>query len=277
MPLVRRDVLGLLAACAAPGWAAAQQRRPQQALLLVGVATALFDSGMAQRLRVAVARDAGLAIQLVPGPSGKVLALLERGELDVAITHAPELEAGLEKQGLVHDRRFVASNDYLLAGPVGPKGRPELPALVGERDVLRALQAIAAAGARGEARFVSGAERSGAQLKEAALFRQAGITPQGPWYQRAGAGSGETLAQADAVRACVLVDRATWSASQQRKQLGILLQGDPRLADVYHAMRSFRSTHPAAKLFMNWLTGPLGRRALQNAPGGFGLQAPRPA
>ena len=45
------------------------------------------------------------------------------------------------------------------------------------------------------------------------------------------------------------------------------MHGDPRLEDVYHAMRSFRSPHPAAKLFMNWLTGPTGRRVL--AAGGL--------
>ncbi|MCW7538320.1 LysR substrate-binding domain-containing protein [Aquabacterium sp. A7-Y] len=270
MQLVRRRFLTLLAGSAAPAWAVAQQRLPQQSALLVGVATSLADCGLAQRLKVAVARDTGLAIQLVPGPSGKVLSLLEQGEVDAAVTHAPELELALERRGLAHDRRFVAANDFVIAGPLPRKGGdPAVLPLRGERDAVRAMAAIAEAGARGAARFVSGAERSGSQLKESQLWGLAKAVPQGPWHLRAGAGMGETLAIANDQQAFVLVDRATWLTSSRRARLGLLVEGDPRLADAYHAMLPFRATHPGAKLFMNWLSGPTGRRVVQRAPGGF--------
>ena len=264
----------MLAAGAVP--VPAQQRRPQKEPLLVGVATSLSDSGFARHVQLAVARDTGLAIQLVPGASGKLLDLLERGELDVAITHAPELEAALDKQGLVHDRRFVVANDFVIAGPVEPKGKDrgkDPLGLAGTTDATAALARIAAAGAQGQARYVSAVDRSGAQLKEAALFKAAGIVPQGPWFLKSGGGMGETLAQAAAQGAYVLVDRGTWLGSRQRGPLGLLVQGDPRLADTYHAMRSFRSNHPAAKLFLTWLNGPTGRRAIGRAPGGFSTRA----
>lgn len=275
-PQRRRLLLASVLVAAGPG-AHAQQRRPQQELLLVGVATSLYDSGFARHIRLAVARDTGLAIEVTPGPSGKLLDLLERGELDVAITHAPGVEETLDKQGLVHDRRFVAANEFLIAGPVEARGKSrgkDPLGLAGTSDAVSAMAAIAAAGAQGQARFVSAVERSGAQLKEAELFQAAGVAPQGVWHMTSGGGMGETLVQAAAQGAYVLVDRGTWLASSRRRGgLGVVVQGDPRLADRYHAMRSFRSNHPAAKLFVNWLTGPTGRRAVNRAPGGFSSRA----
>jgi tungstate transport system substrate-binding protein len=263
--------------CAAP-WpiAQAQQRRPQKEQMLVGVATSLVDSGFIRHMQKALARDTGLGFQVTPGPSGKLLALLEQGELDLAITHAPEVEEGLDKQGLVHDRRFITANDFLIAGPVAPSGKErgkDALGLAGTTDAAAALALIAAAGAQGQARFVSCVDRSGAQLKEAALFKAAGVAPQGAWHLKSGGGMGETLAQAVAQGAYVLVDRGTWSAARQRGTLGVLVQGDPRLADRYHAMRSFRSNHPAAKLVLNWMTGPTGRRDVDRAPGGYRARA----
>ena len=268
----------LLASLLAASWpvAHAQQRRPQKEQMLVGVATSLVDSGFVRHIQKALARDTGLGFVATPGPSGKLLALLEQGELDVAITHAPEIEEALDKQGLVHDRRFVAANDFVIAGPVAAAGKQrgkDALGLAGITDAAAALAAIAAAGAQGQARFVSCVDRSGAQLKEASLFKAAGVAPQGAWYLKSGGGMGETLAQAVAQEAYVLVDRGTWSAARQRGALGVLVQGDARLADRYHAMRSFRSNHPAAKLFVNWLTGPTGRRAVDRAPGGFRAKA----
>ncbi|AKJ32155.1 substrate-binding domain-containing protein [Caldimonas brevitalea] len=279
MRLPRRHFLPVLfgAAVPLPTWAAP---RSQQEPLLLGVATSLVDGGLAKRLQQGFLHDAGLAVQLVPGASGKLLGLLERGELDAALTHAPELEASLEKQGLVHDRRPVAACDFVLAGPLqGGKGRGRDPlGLKGQRDVVRALAAVAEAGARGEAKFVGGADRSGAQLKDAALFKAAGVAAPGGWYVRSSAGMGDTLALANAERAYVLVDRPTWNADARRRgQLGVIVEGDPRLDDVYHAMRPFRGGHPAAKLLVQWLTGPNGRRAVQSAPGGYRASVSRPA
>ncbi len=262
----------------------AQQRRPQTQALLVGVATALHDSGFALHIRRAMARDTGLAVDTIPGPSERMLAWLEQGEIDVAITHAPQAEEALLKQGLVHDRRFVASNRFVLAGPMQPQaapaqGRKALPSrdplgLAGSTDVAAALARLAEAGAQGQALFVAPAERTGARAKERQLWQAAGLEPQGPWYQQAVGGMGETLAQANERGAYVLVERGVWLASRQRERLGVVIDGDVRLIDLYHAMRSFRVNHPAGKLFLDWLTGPIGRRAVASAPGGY--QAVRP-
>ena len=140
---------------------------------------------------------------------------------------------------------------------------------MGGRDAVAAFAQIAAAGQQGAAQFVAPVDRSGAWFKQGALWKGAALSPQGTWYVKSAAGMGETLAQANAQGAYVLVDRGTWTASRQRDRLAVLVEGDERLADSYHAMRSFRVNHPAGKLFMDWLTGPLGRRAVAGTPGGY--------
>ena len=41
--------------------------------------------------------------------------------------------------------------------------------------------------------------------------------------------------------------------------LAIVVEGDPMLAESVHAMRSFRATHPAGKIFVAWIAGGRGR------------------
>lgn len=260
-PLRRRLLLSSLALLAPGALRANPQAAQAGAPLTVGMATSLVDSGLAERLRRAVSGDTGLPIVVRPGPSARLLQSLERGEIDVALTHAPALELALEQQGLAHERRFVAASDFILAGPVATSGaqRGKDPAGVrGERDAAQALQRIAASGAP----FMTTAEGCGAQLAADLLWTAGGGMPAGTALLRSDAGMGATLALAAQVGAYLLVDRATWAAGRQRGALAPLVEGDTRLANPYHAMRSFRSKHPAGKLFMQWLDGPMGRKAL---------------
>ncbi|MCV4939379.1 hypothetical protein OFC17_31850, partial [Escherichia coli] len=72
---------GLRLAQAQPSPAGEARDRP----LRVAAATAVVDSGLARRLREALARDAGLATQWLRGPSAQVLSAVEQGGADVAI------------------------------------------------------------------------------------------------------------------------------------------------------------------------------------------------
>ena len=145
-------------------------------------------------------------------------------------------------------------------------GPPALArALNAGRDARLALSRLASAGAA----FLSAGDGSGTHLAEQALWRAAQVAPAGPWYARASRGRA-LVAEARAQRACALVERGVWRA-QGGGGLGVLVEGDPRLAVDVHAMRSFRSRHGGTALFIDWIAGPQGRRAAA-AVGGY--QAP---
>lgn len=283
--LRRRRIIGFGAASwlAAAAGVQAQQRRPQAYPLLVGVEATLVASGLAERMREAVGRDTGIAIEFQAGASGDLLPRLERGEFDVAITQAPDAEASLDKQGLVHDRQIVAIGEYVIAGPAawarpvkpvkavkGKAAEPPPPSdpagIRGLKDAALALTRIAEAGTKGECSFIATGEASGTRYAEAALWKAAGPKPFGPWLRTAGAGPKAALELARQTGAYVLVERGLLATAGAG--MAVLVDGDARLAAEYRAMRSFRTSHPAAKLFVGWLAGGNGR-ALVGRVGGY--------
>lgn len=268
----RRRLLGLLAFSTA-GLAAAQE--PASKRLVVGVEATLQASGLADRLATAIGRDTGLAIDWRPGPSGLLLPQLERGELDAALTHEPELEAALLRQNLIHDRRPVAVTELVLVGPAPKRATKKQPAsgdpagVTGSVDGAEALRRIATAGERGEALYIACGEPSGTRHVEQALWKAAGPLPVGAWLRTAGSGPGAVLALAREQAAYALVERGLWLAQGAGSGLAVLVDGGPQLAVNYHVMRAFRVNHPAGKLLAAWLGGPNGRRAVAGYGRGY--------
>lgn len=250
----RRRLLGASAALAglAPMRAVLAQTRAARkgSALRVGADPAI--EACAAALLRGFGAYSGLAAQLEVAPSAAVLESIDRGELDAALTLAPELELQLLKEGLLHDRRALARVDLLLVGPTegGARGR----------DAVEALRRIAGNGWR----FVGRSDGSGLHLAEQALWRAAGIEPKPPWYMPADA---SPLAQARAYRAHVLIERAAWSAAAARDKFGVVVDADTRLQAPLHVGRSFRASHSAGKLFVTWVAGPQARKLLARQPG----------
>lgn len=269
--LSRRRLLVLAASAGLPASAFAQGAAARR--LTVGVETSLHLSGLATALSAALARDTGLAIAWQPGPSGLLLPQLERGEIDAALSLAPDLEASLLRQNLIHDRRPIAETALLLVGPAPRKATRKEPAvpdpagIAGETDIARALAGIAAAGQRGEAVYVAPSEPSGVRLLEQALWKAAGPQPIGPWLRSHGDGPAALLAAAAQAGGYALVERGAWAVLGGRHPaLTALVADDPRQRSTCHIMRSFRVNPPAGKLAVAWLAGPRGRRVVA----GFG-------
>lgn len=257
----RRPLLLSLLAAALP--VAAAQKKSLADPLLLGVEQTLFDAGLASAFQKAFGRDTGVAVKLVPGTSATVLASLEQGDVDASMTMAPEIESRLEKQGLAHDRHVVARGEVVLVGPIEGKGKKATdPAgLLGERDIVAALQKLSQSGKV----FIAPTAGTGANLSEIALWRAARIAPTAPWYLKAPPGT-EPLSLATSEGAYTLVDRGLW-ARRPQKGVGIVVDGDPRMATEVVLLRSFRVNHPAAKLFGQWVSGPNGRRVAGSLSG----------
>lgn len=182
MPVCRPDRRRLLALLAL-GAVGSARGQPASKRLVVGVEATLQASGLAARLAEAIGRDTGVSIDWRPGPSGLLLPQLERGELDAALTHEPEVEAALLRQNLIHDRRAVVATDIVLVGPAPKRATRKQPAsgdpagVAGAADGAEALRRIAAAGERGEAVYVASGEPSGTRHVEQALWKAAGPLP----------------------------------------------------------------------------------------------------
>ena len=269
MTTSRRRLLFATAAATA-GLAApalqAQQRRSLKDPLRVGVDPALVESGLAGALQRGFGRDTGVAAQLVLGPSLPTLEALERGELDAALTNAPDAEAQLDRQGLVHDRHPIALGALVLVGPAPTKKLPDPAGIAKMTDVAQALARLRDT-AHAETlafRFLSAGDLSGTHAAEQALWRAAKVAPAAPWY--ASGTAGPFAAQVRAAGGYALVERGAWLA-HGGPPLAVLVEGDPLLELPVHVMRSFRVNHPAGKLFVEWIRGPKGRRVVASVRG----------
>ena len=258
MTFRRHFLLGSLAAPFSSAWG--QQRRSLEDPLRLGVDHALVDSGLSLSLQQGFGRDTGVVVQLVRTPALTLLAALERGEFDAALCNAPDAEAKLEKQTLIHDRRVVARGEFVIVGPA-VRGKVRDPAgVAGGKDVTQALAQIreVAGTTPGLLSFLSANDGSGTHVAEQALWRAAKTKPTAPWYTIAEPAIG-LAAQARALNAYALVERGVWAA-YGGAPLAVLVDADPLLVEEVHVMRPFRANHPAGKLFVEWVGGPKGRR-----------------
>ena len=226
--------------------------------LRVGSDLGLSDSGLASALIRAFELDTGIAVQTVVAPALPMLDALAGGEVDAALLNAPEAELKRQNEGLIYDRQAIAGGDFVLVGPGGRGGTGPAAAALGR------LFAPATATSSGFV-FLSANDGSGAHIAEQALWRSAGLAPQAPWY-RAARKPADILTEARAAGACAVVERGAWAARGGRP-LAIIAAGDAVLVEQVHVMRSFRSPHPAGKLFVAWIAGGRGRAVALRRPG----------
>jgi tungstate transport system substrate-binding protein len=89
----------------------------------------------------------------------------------------------------------------------------------------------------------------------------------GAWYRSAVRGMRATLFLARALGGYALSDRGTWNSFQDRGDLKILLEGDPRLLNQYGVILVNPDKHPNVKKelgqqFIDWLVSPQGQKAI---------------
>jgi tungstate transport system substrate-binding protein len=235
------------------------QSRP----VILATTTSTQDSGLLDVLVPMFERQTGYTVKTVSVGTGQALALAARGEADVALVHAPELEKKSVAEGKLSNRRLVMYNDFVVVGPETDPAR-----ITGEKSAAAALRRIAETGSR----FVSRGDRSGTHLLETSLWKQAGVSPAAPWYIESGQGMGATLALADDRRAYSISDRATLLAFSKRVVLRVMVEGDRPLLNVYSVLEVNPANGPrvnaaGGKAFADFLLAPETQRVI----GEFGI------
>ncbi len=188
--------------------------------------TSVQDSGLLDYLLSDLERETGLTVEAIAVGTGQALQMGERGEADVLLVHARDLEDAFMAAGHGVRREDVMHNDLVI---VGPESDP-----AGIEEMGRAADALAKIAAAG-APFVSRGDKSGTHIKEQQIWAHAGIQPSGSWYTSAGQGMGATLAAAAAQGAYTLSDRATYLSRASDDRV-ILVEGDEALLNSYRVI-----------------------------------------
>jgi tungstate transport system substrate-binding protein len=247
--------LALMVATALFGQAYAQEKS-----IVVASTTSTQDSGLFGYLLPIVKERTGIVVKVLAQGTGQALDTARRCDADVVFVHAKSAEEKFLAEGYGVKRYPVMYNDFILIGP------KDDPAGVKGKDILTALQTIKAKGAS----FISRGDRSGTNIAELALWKNAGIdiaTDKGPWYKEIGQGMGAALNMASAANAYVLSDRGTWLAFKNRGDLAILVEGDKRLFNQYGVTRVNPLKCPSVKQdlgqqFIDFLISPEGQKVI---------------
>jgi tungstate transport system substrate-binding protein len=200
--------------------------------VVLAVTTSTRDTGLLDSLLPGFEAKCSCKVKVVAVGTGQALELARRGDAEVVLVHAPELERALVDSGYFVRRRLVMHNDFLIVGPNSDPAK-----LRGKRDPVAALRDIYIR----RAAFVSRGDRSGTHIFEQKLWRLAGLTPPAPggWYIEAGQGMAATLQMADEKRAYTISDRGTylaWKSNLELVPLVPLVEGDSLFYNFYHVM-----------------------------------------
>jgi tungstate transport system substrate-binding protein len=225
---------------------------PQNKDIILATTTSTVDSGLLDVLVPVFEKQTGYRVKTISVGTGQALAMGEKGEADVLLTHAPDSEKKLVDAGAVTNYQLVMHNDFIVVGPAedlaGIKGKTSV-------DGFKAI-------AEKKALFISRGDDSGTHKKELSIWKKAELTPKGePWYQETGQGMGATLLMASEKNAYTLTDRGTYLAQKTNLKLDVLSQGDPSLLNIYHVMevnveKFDKVNAKGAKAFVEFMIDP---------------------
>jgi len=202
--------------------------RAKERTIILATTTSTQDSGLLDVLLPIFEKETGYFVKTIAVGSGQAMIMGEKGEADVLLVHSPEAEKKFMAEGYGINRKLVMHNDFVIVGP------PEDSAKIkGIKSGLESFKRIASA----KVLFLSRGDNSGTEAKEKAIWKAAGINPEGEkWYRQTGLGMGQTLDVASEKKAITLTDRGTYLALKRNLGLDILVEGDAVLLNIYHVI-----------------------------------------
>ncbi|MCE5275857.1 MAG: substrate-binding domain-containing protein [Syntrophaceae bacterium] len=215
----------------------------------LGLVKALADAFNAQNNTAVCWKKAG---------SGDGLALLKDKKVDLIMVHAPEAEKKAVAEGWAIKRTLIGSNEFYIVGPA------EDPAGISKAtSAADAYTRIAGA----KSLFLSRGDNSGTNMKELAVWKKAGITPEGSWYVISKGFMMDTLKRADSEKGYFMTDSSTWiAAKKEMKNLKILYRGDQMLVNTYNALcrpALDGPSQPVAAKFIDFVASEKGQNVIR--------------
>ncbi len=217
---------------------------------MLATTTSTQDSGLLDYLLPDFEKEAGVKVDVIAVGTGQAIKLGEDGNADVLLVHARAQEDAFMAAGNGTRREDVMYNDFIIVGPESdPAG------IKGMTSAVDAFKKIAET----KSQFLSRGDKSGTNTKELAIWKAAGITPEGEWYNSTGQGMGELLTMADETQGYTLSDRATYLArTKEGLNLNILVEGDKILLNPYGVIAVDPKKNPniqgeLATKFIDWI------------------------
>lgn len=213
--------------------------------VFMATTTSTRDSGILDHLLPVFEARSGITVLYTAVGTGQALEYGRRGDADIVMVHAPDLEREFVASGHGTMRYEFMYNRFILVGP------PADPAGVGgEGNVTLAFRKIYTSGSA----FVSRGDASGTHHREMDIWGLAGYdyasevdVRRNAWYVNVSAGMGKTLLVSNELGAYTLTDEGTFYSYVARLDLIPLVQGDPLLFNQYSVIPVDPAVHPGVR------------------------------
>ncbi|MEM2341049.1 MAG: substrate-binding domain-containing protein [Candidatus Bathyarchaeia archaeon] len=245
-----------------------QYMRSQKSIIVLATTTSTYDSGLLDYLMPIFQEKYNVEVHIISVGTGQAIEIAKRGDADLVLVHSRQLELEFVNSGYGIHKIGVMYNDFVVVGPASDPAR-----IGGLKNATEAFRKIAEEGARGNAQFVSRADKSGTHMLELSIWGKLGLTPSSriqTWYMEAGAGMGAVLRMANEKKAYTLTDRATWlSFKDQLANLRVLVEGDVALLNPYAVILVNPEKHPqrnhrGALMMAKWMISEEGQKLVSN-------------
>jgi tungstate transport system substrate-binding protein len=226
--------------------------------LVIASTTSTQNSGLFDVLIPAYEKTScyGVSVEIISVGTGQAIRIAKRGQADLLFVHDPFREEKFVDEGFGVNRRQVMHNDFVI---LGPKNDPAK--IKSHTCVIDAFELIADKNSP----FVSRGDDSGTNVKEQAIWEDAGVDPKGKdWYFEARSPMKESLFMADTKKAYILSDRGTFINYESRVGLKVLVEGDELLINQYSVIAVNPARFPHVKYreameFIAFVTSPDGQ------------------
>jgi len=229
--------------------------------IILATTSSLYDSGLLDQLLSAFEKQSGIKVKPIAVGTGEALKMGQKGEADILLVHAPELENQFMSLGYGLRREELLTSGFILLGPAND------PARVQGLSFPQALTRIA----QSKAFFVSRGDNSGTHFLERKLWEEVGLKPVGKWYLQTGQGMAETLFIASEKQAYLLADYPAYARLRTVLKLKVLCR-DENYPNIYSVIlvktRNNQSQREAAERLVEFLLSPEAKRII----GAFGQE-----
>lgn len=229
--------------------------------IVVQSTTSTQNSGLLDHILPIFTKQTGIEVRVVAVGTGQAIKNAENGDGDVLLAHAKPAEEKFVADGWGVECFDVMYNDFVIVGPASDPAK-----VAGMKDTAAAFKKIAQA----KAAFASRGDDSGTHKAELEFWQAAGVdvkAASGSWYRETGSGMGATLNTSAGMNAYCLTDRAAWISFQNKGDLKIVVEGDPKLFNQYGVILVNPAKHTNVKAkegqaFIDWLIGAEGQAAI---------------
>jgi len=192
--------------------------------LRLAVTTSSISSGLFDKIIPIFEKKYEAKVDITANGSGAALQLAREGGADLVLVHSREAEDRFILEGYGVNRKDVMYNEFILVGPPGDPLQ-----IKKEGDLLEIFRKFQLE----ESPFISRGDQSGTHTREKAIWKLAGIKPEGSWYQESKKGMTETLKMASDQKAYTLTDEGSYLNNKDQIDLAVVLRNDNRLFNPY--------------------------------------------